>query len=88
MEKIEKEAGANIKFEQIAELVKGSRGRKAEVENDADGGIWSAGQVVGLIDDIPTCQELMDTMMYEAEETIRGRLLSMIKHDKVNHSYH
>jgi NADH:quinone reductase (non-electrogenic) len=88
VEQIEKEAGKNIKFEQIAHLVKGSRGRKAEAENDADGGIWSAGQVVGLIDDIPTCQELMNTMMGEAEETIRVRLTNMTQNNQFNHSYH
>jgi nitronate monooxygenase len=79
VENIEREMGANLKFEQIADLVKGERGRQAEVDNDADGGIWSAGQVVGLIDDIPTCQELMDRMMTEAEETITNRLMAMTK---------
>ena len=29
-------------------LVAGTRGRQAEKDGDADGGIWTAGQVVGL----------------------------------------
>lgn len=29
-------------------------GRQAEKDGDPDGGIWSAGQTVGLIDDIPS----------------------------------
>jgi len=33
---------------------------------------------VGLIDDIPTCQEVIDRMVTEAEECIRGRLSAML----------
>ena len=33
--------------------------------------------VVGLIDDIPTCQELVDRIMKEAEAIIAGRLSEM-----------
>ena len=39
-----------------------------------DAGAWSCGMVIGLIHDIPTCQELIDRIMLEAEEIIRGRL--------------
>ena len=56
----------------------GKRGREAERKNDADGGIWSAGQVVGLIESIPTCKELIDGMVKEAEETIQLRLNGMV----------
>jgi NADH:quinone reductase (non-electrogenic) len=37
-------------------------------------GIWSAGTVMGLIRDIPTCKELVERIVREAEEMIRGRL--------------
>jgi len=77
--KIEKEKGENLKFKDIAHLVSGKRGRQAEKNGDPDGGIWSAGPVIGLIDDIPTCQELVDRFMAEAEETINQRLMSMLK---------
>ena len=50
----------------------GARGRKAEEEGDPDGGIWSAGQVVGLIKEIPTCQEVVTVMVAEAEECIQS----------------
>ncbi len=36
-------------------------------EGDMDAGAWSCGMVAGLINDIPTCQELMDSIMGEAE---------------------
>jgi len=75
---IETEKGKNLQFTDIMSLVNGKRGRQAEVDGDADGGIWSAGQTVGLVDDIPTVQEFMDKFIGEAIETIRGRLNSFV----------
>ena len=46
--------------------------------SDADEGIWSAGQVQGLIHDIPSCAELVSRIMREAEAIIQGRLEGMI----------
>ena len=68
-------------FSHVAHLVNGKRGREAERNCDPDGGIWSAGQVVGLIESIPTCEELMDEMIQEAEDTVRLRLNAMIGTD-------
>lgn len=34
--------------------------------------VWSAGQGVGMIDDIPTCRELIDRIVAEYEEIRRG----------------
>jgi nitronate monooxygenase len=79
VERIESEKGEDFDFLDVAHLVNGKRGREAEQRGDADGGIWSAGQVVGLIDSIPTCQELMTQMMQEAEDVILSRLNSMVK---------
>src|SRR6202040_1997356 len=42
------------KFEDVRELVAGARGKMVYASGDADEGIWSAGQVQGLIHDIPT----------------------------------
>jgi nitronate monooxygenase len=53
-------------FEDIRPLVAGSRGRAALTSGDADGGIITAGQTVGLIDDIPGCAELIERMVAEA----------------------
>ena len=49
MQAIEKEKGNDISFGDIAHLVMGTRGREAEERGDADGGIWSAGPVVGAL---------------------------------------
>lgn len=50
--RIEQDKGKELEFGDIAHLVMGVRGRKAEQEGDADGGIWSAGQSIGVIDDV------------------------------------
>lgn len=47
-------------------------------EGDADGGIWSAGMIQGLIHDIPSVEELIDRIVAEAEDIMRKRLASMI----------
>ena len=78
VQRIEAEKGIDVKFEDVAHLVAGTRGRAAEQAGDPDGGIWTAGQVVGLISDIPTVAELMQRLMQECEETIQGRLQNML----------
>ena len=39
-----------------------------------DRGAWSCGMVAGLIHDIPTCKELVERIVSEAEEIINERL--------------
>ncbi|MDO9262947.1 MAG: nitronate monooxygenase family protein, partial [Desulfosalsimonadaceae bacterium] len=76
---LEKEAklGKNIRFEDIFEEVAGIY-PKVMMDGEMDAGAWSCGMVVGLIHDIPTCKELIDRIMSEAENIIRNRLLGMI----------
>ncbi|CAN1520145.1 COG2070 Dioxygenases related to 2-nitropropane dioxygenase [Caulobacteraceae bacterium] len=69
----EKELGSNIKFEDIIEEVAGIY-PKIMIEGEMDAGAWSCGMVAGLIHDIPTCKELIDRIMSEADEIIRQRL--------------
>jgi nitronate monooxygenase len=45
---------------------------------EMDAGGWSCGMVVGLIHDIPTCKQLIDRIMSEAEAIIRGRLEKLL----------
>ena len=72
---LEKEAslGTDIKFEDIIEEVAGVYPRIMS-EGDMDAGAWSCGMVAGLIHDIPTVQELMDSIMSEADALIKQRL--------------
>ena len=39
-----------------------------------DSGAWSCGMVAGLINDIPTCKELIDRIIRDAEKLINQRL--------------
>ncbi len=76
---LEKEAalGKDIKFQDIMAEVAGVY-PKVMMDGDMDAGVWSCGMVAGLINDIPTCQELIDTIMAEAEALIRQRLENML----------
>jgi NAD(P)H-dependent flavin oxidoreductase YrpB (nitropropane dioxygenase family) len=73
---IERAGGA--KFEDVQHLVAGTRGRDALATGDTNGGIWSAGMVQGLIHDIPSVKDLIDRIVSEAEDLIRGRLEGMV----------
>ena len=75
---VEKERGSDIKFEDILEDVAGVY-PKVMLDGDMDIGAWSCGMVAGLIHDIPTCKELIDRIMVEAEEIIQSRLKYMLK---------
>ncbi len=70
---IEGQPGATD-FEDIRPLVQGAKGRELFEEGDLDRGIWSAGMIVGLIDDIPTCEELINRIVAEADDIINERL--------------
>ena len=57
----------------------GVRGRTNVLgAGDTDGGIWTVGQSQGLIHDVPSCAELVQNIMGQAEELISGRLLGMV----------
>ena len=66
------------KFEDIQPLVQGIKGRELFVDGDLDKGIWSAGMIVGLIDDNPSCEELVARIVAEAEEIISDRLAKIV----------
>jgi nitronate monooxygenase len=62
---------AGCRFDEIRHLVSGLRGRDALEQGDENGGVISAGMVVGLIDDEPSCQELLQRMVRECREALR-----------------
>jgi nitronate monooxygenase len=74
---IEKEKGADLEFSDIIEQVAGVYPR-IMMEGDMEAGAWSCGMVAGLINDIPTCKELIDRIMRQAEQIIRVRLEGML----------
>ena len=69
----EKELGDAITFNDIHEEVAGVY-PKIMLEGEMDIGAWSCGMVAGLIHDIPSCQELIDRIMSEADVIISQRL--------------
>jgi len=72
----EKQLGDDIKFEDIVEEVAGVYPR-IMLEGEMESGAWSCGMVAGLINDIPTCKELIDRIMSEADDIIKQRLSNM-----------
>ena len=71
----ERTLGDNLKFEDIIEEVAGVY-PKVMTDGEMDAGAWSCGMVAGLINDIPSVQELMDRIIAEAEALISDRLAS------------
>jgi nitronate monooxygenase len=65
-------------FDQVRDLVAGARGRGVYENGDPEAGVWSAGQIQGLIHDIPSCAELVSRIIREAEDIIAARLDSMM----------
>jgi nitronate monooxygenase len=65
-------------FKDVQALVAGSRGREVYEQGDPERGVWSVGLVQGIINDIPTCAELVERMIAESDELIRGRLAGLV----------
>lgn len=74
---IERERGAGLTIDDIHDQVAGVY-PKIMLDGQMDAGAWSCGMVAGLIHDIPTCKELVDRIMSEAEQIIRSRLLGFL----------
>jgi len=67
-------------FADLQPLVAGARGRERCIEaGDTEDGIWSVGMVVGLINDIPTCDELIQTIVTDAKDVLNNRLIAMLQ---------
>jgi NAD(P)H-dependent flavin oxidoreductase YrpB (nitropropane dioxygenase family) len=69
----EKALGDKVTFADIADEVAGVYPRVMK-NGEMDAGGWSCGMVAGLIQDVPTVQELIDRIMADAEAILRARL--------------
>lgn len=74
---IEREKGPTMKIDDVAHLVAGAKGRTVFEQGDANLGIFSAGMVIGLIHDIPSCKDLVERIVRGAEEIIAQRLAGL-----------
>lgn len=75
---IEREKGDSLQIDDIIEQVAGVY-PKVMLDGELDAGAWSCGMVAGLINDIPTVQELIDRIMSDATAIIQGRLDGMLR---------
>lgn len=73
----EKALGDQIKFEDIIDEVAGVYPR-VMMNGEMEVGAWSCGMVAGLINDVPTCKELIDRIMSQADALIRQRLEGLL----------
>lgn len=76
--RIEKEKGTDFRIEDVSDLVAGARGRNVYASGDVQEGLWSAGMVAGVIRDVPSCKELIERIVADAEAVIRGRLQTLV----------
>ncbi|GAA6136842.1 nitronate monooxygenase family protein [Arenicella sp. 4NH20-0111] len=74
----EKEKGDDLQFEDILEEVAGVYPRIMQ-EGEMEIGAWSCGMVAGLINDVPSCDDLVSRIMQEAQEIINDRLSGMLQ---------
>ncbi|RSL42453.1 hypothetical protein BHE90_010042 [Fusarium euwallaceae] len=80
--KIERESTTG-EFSEIAPYVSGKRGKEVFINGDTEHGVWTTGQVIGLIHDIPTCDELVARIEKEAETTLKERLSLIVPESKL-----
>lgn len=59
-----------VQFEEIRPLVAGTRGRAALASGEWNEGIITAGQCIGMINDIPSCETLISRMVAECREQL------------------
>jgi NADH:quinone reductase (non-electrogenic) len=71
-------AEPGAKFSDVQELVAGTAGRDLLQTGDMTKGVFWAGMVQGLIHDIPTCKQLIDRIIADAEAIVKSRLEGMI----------
>ncbi len=65
-------------FGQVHHLVSGQNQEKAWSTGDIEAGMVTVGMCGGLINDIPTCKELIHNIMSEADQIINDRFASMM----------
>lgn len=74
---MERTKGGELTIQDIIPQIAGVYPR-VMVDGEVDSGAWSCGMVAGLIHDAPTCQELIDRIMAEAESLITKRLPGLL----------
>jgi NADH:quinone reductase (non-electrogenic) len=68
------ERSGHASFEDVRALVIGARGKQALRTGEVHAGIVSAGMVIGLIDDIPSCAELLERIVRECRDSLAAAM--------------
>jgi len=77
---LEIESRGTPSIQDLIPYVSGLVGKEMLEDGNMDKGTMAAGQCIGLIRDIPTCRELLDRIMAEAEAIIETRFARMLPH--------
>jgi len=72
------ESQGDTQIKDIAPYVSGLVGKEMLEDGEMEKGVMSAGQSMGLVRDIPTCRELFDRIMAQAEEIIKSKFSQAI----------
>ncbi len=80
---LEIESRGNTKIEDIVPFVSGLVGKEMLEQGQMEKGILAAGQTMGFVQDIPTCRELLDRIMAEAEQIIKEKFSQVITHKEI-----
>ena len=65
-------------FGEVHHLVSGANQEKAWSTGDIDAGMVTVGMCGGLINDIPTCEQLVKNIVSDAEQIISDRLTAIV----------
>ncbi len=80
---LEIESRGNTKIEDIVPFVSGLVGKEMLEQGQMEKGILAAGQTMGFVQDIPTCRELLDRIMAEAQQIIKEKFSQVITHKEM-----
>jgi nitronate monooxygenase len=75
---LEIESKGNTQIEDLIPFVSGLVGKEMLEQGQMEKGILAAGQTMGFVQDIPSCQELLDRIMTEAEQIITDKFSQVI----------
>ena len=68
------EARGNASIDDIKQYMSGLEGKKMIEDGDLNNGVFSAGQIIGMIRSVPTVRELFDEIVGEARALMTERL--------------
>lgn len=78
---LEIEAKGNATIEDIKQYMSGLEGKKMIETGELDQGVFSSGQVIGMIHDVPTVQQLFDRIVGDATDLMTGTLPGMVRNE-------